>query len=888
MASRSLYDRWFHRRDADGTMEEEIRFHLEQRAAELQRTGVPRPEAERRARLEFGAVESWKEECRETRRFHLLYGFWEDLRYGVRMLRRNPALSALILFCLTIGIGANAAVLSWIEGILLRPYPLVAHQERMMAITGTNRGAAGAAGESIDISWPDFQDLARNSTLVESFIVSRIMGTTLAIGGRAQKATGSIVSANYFDALGVRPILGRGFHPDEDVGRNAHPVTVISYQLWQERYKGDPAIVGKTQMMNGQPHTIIGVAPQGFYGTFVGWAMQFWVPVSMQERFDTTGYKLEDRSARWIEGYVFLKPGVSPQQAQSELDSIARRLEAEYPDADRAKGIKLFPLWDTPFNNAGTLLPTLGIALAVVIFVLLIACANVSTLLVVRGLGRRHEMTVRQAVGARRARLMRQLLTEGLLLSILAAIGGMLVANWCRNLLVLLLPARGGVRMNLPGQVDWRVLALSTALCLLATLLFALAPALQTSAVDLAASLKAESGGVVSSKSSGRVRSGLVLLQVALSFVLIVGAGLLLQSMRRMQNTDPGFNLDRTVTTLVDFEGAGYDAVHTHTLQDQIVDRLQGLPGIESAAFARITPFEYRGYSAATIATDSFTPTPEEQPTVSFNEVGPGYLATMGIPLASGREFTRADDEKAPAVAVVNEVMAGQFWREGDAVGRRLQANGRWYLVVGVARMSKYRNLTENPAPFFWVPLRQSPLTGVILQVRTSQPPETVSQTLTREIHGLDDNLAPSPVITMREQVSRTMAPQRVALLMIAIFAGLALVLAAIGLYGVMSCTVSQSTRELGLRVALGAGRSQLLRLVLSRGMVLTITGVALGAAVALGTSRLLGFLLYRVSPRDPVAFGSALVVMLAAALLACMLPAWRASRTDPLQALRS
>ncbi|HEU5453304.1 MAG TPA: FtsX-like permease family protein, partial [Terriglobales bacterium] len=262
--------------------------------------------------------------------------------------------------------------------------------------------------------------------------------------------------------------------------------------------------------------------------------------------------------------------------------------------------------------------------------------------------------------------------------------------------------------------------------------------------------------------------------------------------------------------------------------------------------------------------------------------------ATMGSPLVAGREFTRADDEKAPAVAVVNEVMARQFWRDGDPVGRRLQANGRWYLVVGVAKMSKYRNLTEKPAPFFWVPLRQSPLTGVILQVRTSQPPDAVSRTLTREIRALDDNIAPSPVITMREQVARTMAPQRVALLMIAIFAGLALVLAAIGLYGVMSCTVSQSTRELGLRMALGAGRSDLLRLVLSHGLTLTVTGVALGTAVALGTSRLLGFLLYRVSPRDPVAFGSALLVMIAAALVACFLPAWRASRTDPLQALRS
>jgi predicted permease len=363
----------------------------------------------------------------------MLQVLWQDMHFGFRMLRRNPGFSSLAILCLTLGIGANAAVFSWIEGILLRPFPLVTHQERMMAVTGTNRATPGHD----DVSWPDFVDFQKNCTLFDAFIVDRIMGTTLAIGDRADRTTASVVSANYFNALGVRPILGRGFEPAEDFGRNAHPVTVISYQMWKERFKGDPGIVGKTQMLNAMPHTIIGVAPEGFYGTFVGWAMQFWVPTSMLETFYPGGSKLEDRGARWIEGFVRLKPGVTPERAQAEISAVAKRLETDYPATNRGRGIRLFPLWQTPFNNAGTLLPTLGIALAVVFFVLLIACANVSNLLLVRAFGRRHEMTVRLSVGAGRDRLLKQLLTEGLILTGLAAAGGLIVANWCRNLLVL-------------------------------------------------------------------------------------------------------------------------------------------------------------------------------------------------------------------------------------------------------------------------------------------------------------------------------------------------------------------------------------------------------------------------------------------------------------------
>lgn len=881
---RFLLDRLLRRHALDREMDEDIRSHLAERAAHLQRGGVPAAEAARRARLEFGGVENYKEQCRDSRHFHLLHAFFQDLRFAGRMFRRTPGVFLLALVCLTVGIGANAAVWSWIEGILLRPFPAVAHQERMLALAGTYRGAAGGVGNSIGISWPDFLELRKGCTLFDAFIADRIVGTNLGIGNRAQRATGSVVSANYFDALGVHPFLGRGFEPGEEDGRNAHPVTVISYQLWKQRFHSDPAIIGRTQLLNGVRHTIVGVAPPGFFGTFVGWPIQFWVPVAMQETFDPP-YKLEDRRARWIEGFVLLKPGITPQQAQTEISAVAGRLQQAYPLEDRARGVKLFPLWQTPFNAAGLLLPTLGIALAVVVFVLLIACANVSNLLLARGLARRHEMTVRLAVGAKRLRLLRQLLTESLLLATLALAGGLLFAYGCRNLLVFMLPARGSLTMNLPGHIDWRVLALSAALCLLSTALFGVVPAVQASQVDLSVALKEESGSVVGGGRRTFLRSALVLVQLSLSFVLLVGTALLLRSLLSMRNMSPGFS-ERVLTTYVDMAAAGYDEPRSKNFEDQLVDRLLSVPGVRSAAFARIMPFGYRGYSSAPIAVEGYTPPSNEPPTVSYNEVGPGYLAVMEIPLRSGREFTRSDNETAPPVAIVNQSMAAQYWPGRDAVGSRLQVKGRWLTVVGLAQDSQYRSLTEPPTPFFYVPIRQS-VSGQVLHISTSLPPRDMALTLAHQIHALDENLALGEVATMGDEVARTMAPQRIALMMLGLFGLLALLLAGIGLYGIMSYKVSQSTRELGLRMALGASPADLLRLVVAHGLSLTVLGVVVGSVVALASSRLLGYLLYRVSPRDPLAFASALTVMLAAALAACFVPAWRAARIDPARALR-
>src|SRR5438552_4078393 len=400
----------------------------------------------------------------------------QDLRFGLRMLRRSPGFSILAILCLTLGIGTNAAVFSWIEGVLIRPYPLVAHQDRMFALGGTTRGATEGHG----LSYPDFVDLEKNSTLFESFIIDRIVGTTLSVGDRAERATGGIVSANYFDALGVLPMLGRGFRPEEGTGRNAHPVTVISYLTWQDRYKGDPAIIGKTQYLNGVQHTIIGVAPEKFHGTFIGYSFNFWVPTSMQETFDSTGYKLEDRGARWIEAYAFLKPGVTRQQAQAELSAIAQRLENDYP-----------------------------------------------------------------------------------------------------------------------GQLDWRVLALSVAVCIGATLLFALMPAIHASHVDLSGALKGEGSGVVGGSGRSRLRSVLVFVQVALSFVLIAGTGLVLRSLVQMQNSDPGFSTRNVVVSAADLFSAGYKPDRAKVFYEQLLERVRVLPRVQSATLEGVRPFSYADYSSA-------------------------------------------------------------------------------------------------------------------------------------------------------------------------------------------------------------------------------------------------------------------------------------------------
>jgi len=870
------------RREAE--MAGEMQEHLDRLIERNVAAGISPNDARNAALREFGGVEQIKEMAREQRVWRWADEFLQDIRFGGRMLLRTPGFTTLAILCLTLAIGANAAVFSWIEGMLIRPYPLVAHQERMFALGGTMAGTS----EYSPMSYPEFIDLEKNSTLFESFIVDRITGTTLSLGDRAERWVGGIVSANYFDALGVHPILGRGFRPEEGVGRNAHPVTVISYRTWKDRYKGDREVIGKTQSMNGVEHTIIGVAPEKFHGTFIGYSFNFWVPISMQETFGLS-YQLEDRSARLVEGYAFLKPGVTRQQAQAELDSIAQRLETDYPDSNRGRGFGLWPLWKTPFSATRDLGPTLAITTAVAFFVLLIACANVSNLLLARSLLRRHEMTMRLALGARRRRLIKQLFTEGLFLSLIAAAGGVMVAYWCRNALVLTAPIRSpGVLIDYPGQLDWRVLALSVALCIGSTMLFALVPAIQASDVDLSGALKSEGGSLVGGSGRSRLRSVLVLVQVALSFVLIVGSGLVLRSLVQMQNSDPGFSTRNVVVSAVDLVSAGYKPERAKIFCEQLLDRIRALPSVQLAAQEKNRPFSFAGYSSAALEIEGYQPPRNEPVAAEYNVVGEGYFATIGIPIVTGREFARTDDENAPLIAIINETMAAKYWPGKNAVGQRLKVKDKWMEVVGTAKDSKYSEMLEAAKPFFYLPLRQnfSVQNGFI--IRTDQSATAIMNALAREIRALDPNLAPLDTVSLQEQVNRMSYSQQLAATLLAVFGGIALFLAAIGLYAVMSYSVSQSTRELGMRMALGANAAAVLRLVVSRGLRLTILGMAIGAIAALALTRLITTLLYKVSPRDPIAFGSALLILTAVALVACFVPALRAARIDPARALRA
>jgi predicted permease len=869
---------------SNGTFDEEARFHLEQRTDEYVRRGMSADDARRTARRRFGSLALAGDRTADVNRFRAIDDFGRDIAYGIRMLRRSPGFSLLAVLCLTLGIGANAAVFSWIEGILLRPFPLVADQGRLFAVISTNRGGSS---EDIGMSWPDWRDLQRISTLVDAFIAERITGTTLSAGDRAERAPGSIVGANYFDALGVHPILGRGFLAGEDAGRNAHPVTVISHQVWKARFHGDPQVIGRTQMLNGLPFTIVGVAPDGFYGTFVGYAFQFWVPASMQPQFSAGVYQLEDRAARWIEGFVRLKPGVTIAQAQAELSAAMSRLEAAYPETNRGRGIRLLPLWRTPFNGAAAMLPALAVALGVVLAVLLIACANVGNLLLVRAFARQQEMTIRLSIGAGRRRLVKQLLTEGLILSVIAGVGGLVTAIWLRDALVMLTPPRNGITLRFAGDLDWRVLVISAAVCLASTLVFGLIPAVVTSDIDLADALRGQSGSVAGSRRAAWMRSALVVVQIALSFVLLVGAGLLIKSFQAMRTVSPGFTTDGVLTTSIDAFTAGYDEKRARILQDELIERVRAIAGVESAALSATTPFSYASVPSAPIAVDGYDPPPDRQPTADYNMVGPDYFRTLGIPIVSGRTFSAADDLGAERVAIVDQSMAEQFWRGADPVGSRLQVQGEWLRIVGLARPIKTRDMWDASKPYFYVPLRQHPTPVFALHIRTRLGAGVIRPALVREMHALDSNIAPAEIITMREQVERTTASQRVALTMLTVFGGLALVLAAIGLYGVMAATVAQSARHIALRVALGATASHVLGLVIRTACAVTVVGIVIGAVCAFQTTRLMGYLLYEVDPRDPAVFAVALAVIALAAAAACIVPALRATRTDPLQALR-
>jgi predicted permease len=872
-------------RPSDDEIARELRDHVELDTQELTATGMSAADAERLARRRFGNMATIGEDTRASWGGLWIERLQQDLRFGLRMLRRTPVFTSVAVLSLALGIGANAAVLSWTEAIVRHPFPGVRDQDQLVAVAGTAKGMAGYD----ETSWPDFMDVARGTTAFSAFFVSKITGAKLTGGDRPQRLIGQLVTANYFDAIGVRPLLGRGFLPGEDIGRGAHPVTVISYRLWQDRFAGNPSIIGSTIEYNGVPHAIIGVTPKIFLGTFVGYAMQFWVPASQQAVLDPSGYKLDDRSARWIEGFARLAPNVTLGAGQAQVDAAARRLEAEFPNDDRGRGVKILPLSENPFDNAKTLKPILRIGSLVAMLVLVIVCANIANLLLVRALARRSELTVRRALGAGRVRLTRQLVTEGFILAVLGTAAGIAVAYLSRDTLRLFFAPRGGINLVFSSVFDWRVLLTSIAIGFGSTVIFALVPALQATRVDLTSALRAAAPGAVGAGTRSPLRASLVLVQVSLGVLLLVGAGLVLRSLGRLLAADPGFSTTNVTTAAVNLFAAGYDTARAHRFESDLLARTRVIPGVSAVSLSRGLPFSTAPYDNGPIMVDGYLASRDEQPTADYNAVTPGYFETLGIPLLSGRDFNAADADTSAPVAIVARAMAERYWPRTSPLGKRLRLRDSWMQVIGVAGDIKYRSLTQPSTMLFYVPLAQRPSSAVSLLIRNS-PRGTgagIAAAVRRAIIAIDPNLTPYEFLTLREQVNRSTSGQRIMVSLLMLFGGVALFLAAIGLYGVISYTVSQSTRELGVRMALGATPWELLILVISSGLRLTCLGVVLGTAIAFATTRLLGDLLFRVGPRDPAVFAAAIVVMVAAAAVACAIPAWRASRLDPIRALR-
>jgi predicted permease len=804
----------------------------------------------------------------------------KDFRYGIRMLFKNPGFTAVAVLSLALGIGANSTIFSWVKGILFRPLPGVTESERMVVFAGKS-----LAGSYTSTSYPDYLDLRDNNKVLDGFIVFDMATMSLNAGGEAQRVFGSIVSGNYFDMLGVNAAIGRAFLPEEDKTPDTHPVIVISHGLWQRVFGSDPNINGKTVTLNGHPFTVIGVAPETFIGTFVGLSIDLWVPMMMQERIIHGGSRIASRGDHWLQAMGKLKPGVSIEQAQTELDAIALQLAQEYPRTNEGRGAALFPLWKSPWGAGFVLRPVLFVLTAVVGLVLLIACANVANLLLARAVSRRKEIAIRLSMGASRARLIRQLLTESVLLALVGGTGGLLIAYWGSGLLMAIVPP-----MNIPVKlflgIDGSVLCFTLAISILTGVIFGLAPALQASNPDLVVALKDETAKSSGSRGKARLRNTLVVAQVALSLILLIGAGLFLQSLQKGQTIDPGFNTQNILVAGLNLFSSGYDKEKGKAIQQQLLQRVAGLPGVQSASIARRIPLAFSGSSSTRLTVDGYETRPEEEPFVEYNTVSPDYFRTMSIPVVQGREFTERDNEQAQKVAIINETMARRYWPGRDPVGQKFRTYDT-FEVIGVAKNIKYRSLGEEPRPHFYYSLLQNYQPEIALHVRANGNPVLLLPAVRQAAQSISSNLVLYDAQTLSDQLALSMIPQRIAAILLGVFGLLALVLASVGLYGVMAHSVSQRTHEIGIRMALGATSRDVLRLIVGQGMLLAVIGVAVGLAGALALTRLLATLLYGVSATDPMTFAGTPMLLAVVALIASFIPAHRATKVDPMVALR-
>jgi predicted permease len=876
--------RLIHRRRAERELDEEIRAHLEMEIERNIADGMSPEEARLAARRSFGSVALSKEDSRAMWGLRSLEIFWQDLRYGLRMLLKNPGFTTIAVLTLALGIGANTAIFALLDKVLIRPLPV----EQPHQLVTFVEDASGSPGI---FSYGLYADLRDRNDVLSGVVAYEQRPFSMSDGNATERVIGQIVSGNYFAALGVRPALGRFFLPEEDRTPDTHPVVVISHGLWRRSFGADPALIGKTLSLNAYRYTVVGVAPSEFTGTTRGTVNDVYVPIMMQAR---VGHGrdgvLDNRNAGWLRLIGRLKPNVSREQAQAALATPVEDANKTFPgNLDKAAErmgdpTKVF-LMDGSRGHTDRvkdLSAPLKLLMGVVGFVLLIACANVANLLVARASARRREMAVRLAIGAGRWRIVRQLLTESAILASLGGGAGLLVGSWGAGLLLGFQQQTNYIPRALDGSLDERALGFTLGLSLLTGIIFGLAPALVASKPDFVAALKEETPGPGGVARRLSMRNLLIVTQVALSLVVLIGAGLCVKSLRALQAIDPGLEPAKVLTASFNLSQNGYNEARGLQFISRLSERVATLPGVEAVSFASNVAF-----SDIPWVGPAFIEGSRPQP-ANFNSISAAYFKTLGTQLAQGREFTAQDTAEAPRVFIVNEAAARRFWPGREAVGQRLN-NGA---VVGVVRNSKEKGLTADPRPAVYVPLLQNYRPDMrpelTLHARTATNAETLLAAIRREAQLLDPTLPLYNLGTLAQQKDGSLYTERLAATLLTLFGLLALSLAAVGIYGVLSYAVTERTREMGIRLALGARPRDLIKLVVGQGITLTLIGLVIGVGAAFALTRLIAKLLYGVSAADPLTFVVIPLLLTVVALLACWIPARRAMRVDPLVALRS
>ena len=813
----------------------------------------------------------------------MIRNLWHDLRYAVRILLKAPAFTLIAVLSLALGIGANAAIFSLVNAILLRPLAVM-EPERLISVFPTDK-----SGEAQAFSYPNYVDFRDRNDVFTGLFVTRFAPMSLSRENANERIWGYLVSGNYFDVLGTSAAQGRTFLAEEDQMELSHPVAVLSHGCWQRRFGGDPALVGKDVTLNNHRFRVVGIMPEGFTGTEVAYTPELWVPVMMQEWIEPSNSWLDRRSTQNIFATGRLKPGVTLAQAEASLNNLARRLGEEYPDTNEGQSVTLtppgliHPMLRTPLISFTWAL------MALVGLVLLIACTNLANLLLARASERRKEVAIRLALGASRSRLVRQLLTESILLSVLGGAVGFLLAIWMIDLAVGFKPPVD-FPLSIDLGVDGRVLGFSLLASLITGIIFGIVPALQSTKPELVPALKDATAQAGSSRS--RLRSTLVVAQIALSLVLLIAAGLVVRALQQVQTMSPGFDSENGLIMSVDVGLQGYDETKGAQFYQQLVERVRSLPGVRSASLASSVPLSIN-YNSTDVYVEGQAPVRGANvPSAMTASVGTNYFETMRTPLIEGRGFGDGDGQDAPRVIVVNETFARRFFPGANpsesAIGKRVRFGGeQFWQIVGVARDGKYFSIGEAPRMFVYSPLLQDYATSATLIVRTSSNPERMISTIRDEVRKLDPNLPVFGVKTLTEHMGVSLFPARVAATLLGGFGLLALTLAGIGIYGVMAYAVTQRTREIGIRVALGARPTDVLRLCMRHGVLLSVIGVLIGLVATFALTRLMASLLYGVSPTDAVTFISISLLLTAVALLASYLPARRATKVDPMIALR-